>query len=184
MPTAPPRAAAGRLERAVGPPEPVRQELLAADADLLEAARARELGEFGRRERVHVDNALERRVGRAAVGCPRRCRADCAAPQRRDRARCALWHGREAIAVQRRLTREQNRAARREHALELGERALQIAECGAAPRARARGRSSRRRTAAARRRLSRCERRVRAARRSAAASPACRPRCRCRWRRR
>ena len=98
---------------------------------------------------MHVDDALERRVGlrhRRPRGAGRR--ADRAAPQRRDRAGGALGHAREAVAVARGLAGEQQRAAGREHALELAERAAAGRGCGAAPRGRARGRSSRRRTAA------------------------------------
>src|SRR5436190_12402255 len=47
------------LERAVEPPEPVGQQLLAADADLLEARTGRVALEVSGNERVHVDLALE-----------------------------------------------------------------------------------------------------------------------------
>src|SRR6185312_1116304 len=53
----------GRLERAVGPAEPVREQLLAADLDLAQAGAAGGRAQFARREGVHVDDALERLVG-------------------------------------------------------------------------------------------------------------------------
>ena len=56
-----------RLQRAVGPPEPVGQQLLAADADVGQAGAPADRRELVGREGVDVDEGLELVVGLAAV---------------------------------------------------------------------------------------------------------------------
>jgi hypothetical protein len=87
------------------------------------------LEELSRRERVHVDDALELGlIGVVRMADRRGARADRAAPQRRDGGGEALGHVRQAVAVAGGLSREHDRAARGEHALELHERALQVGD--------------------------------------------------------
>ena len=121
-----------RLERTVEPPEPIGDELLAADAHIGEAGAPRVTGEVARRERVDVHAPLELMVD--AVGGPGSGRgwSGAGAQQRppgwSEPLRPRLRDCGETVAEARRLAGEDDPPARSQHAVELGERALQIGE--------------------------------------------------------
>ena len=145
-----------------------------------------EAGEVAGRERVHVDDVLERVLLRLVAGRRISTRwpdAHEPAPQRARRASAARFgYVRQPVAVVRRLAGEREHAARLEHAPELAERRRRGRAGGAGSRGRRRGRTSRPGTAAARPRVqtvSTVEPEPRGrCRRARRACPA-----RCRWRR-
>ena len=143
----------GRLERAVGPAEPVGEQLLAADAHVAEAGVARQRG----RARAGAKAWTSTTPSSAASGAPPSAGGAGRAPIARrhsgaSAAAGALGHARQAVAVARGLARR-TAACRRARARARTRRTRAPGRgCGAARRGRARGRSSRRRTAAARRR--------------------------------
>jgi hypothetical protein len=116
------------LERAVCPAEPAGDELLAGDADAVETRAAREAAQFAGRERVHVDDVLERvLLGLLRVVPPEpHANPDEPAPGRSDRQRGALGIGGQAVPVARRLARERDDAARAQNAAELAERGVEV----------------------------------------------------------
>jgi hypothetical protein len=92
----------GRLERAVGPPEPAGDELLARHPHVLEPRTLSEPRQRAGSERVNVDHVLERvlvglvLVGEALVPAPD---AHEPAPQRRNLERGLLRIVRKPVAV-------------------------------------------------------------------------------------
>ena len=134
-------------------------------------------------EGVHVDDRLERVVLAAAVVVAGRRgpRAHGAPPGRRQPQRGALGDRRDPVAVARRLAREEQRPAGREHAHELGEGAVevgQVVEHGVAEHEVEAVVLERQLGGVAGGGL---DLQARAPPRCARASRACRARCRCRW---
>ena len=159
----------GRLERAVEPPEPVGDELLAADADIGEAGAARVTRRGRRGENAWMSThrssswSTPSAVPGAAAGVGGAGAQQRAARPARAAARPAFGIARETVAEPRRLAGEHDPAAR--SAARGGTRRTRARDPGggAARRGRARGQSSRPRTGATPRRRGRSARAARAA---------------------
>ena len=118
----------GQLEAAVGPPEPVGQQLLTPDVHVGEPGVPGEARQLTRPEGMHVDELLEVVIGLVARIFAAGARTDEPAPQGRRQGGAELRHAGDPVAMARGLAGEHDDASGAQHAVKVGERPRQVRE--------------------------------------------------------